>query len=490
MLITDMKRAIEQVSLEKGIDFNVLVTALEEALRSAVKKKFGNRIDIEIKYNEELGELEVFQFKDVVEKVIDPDFEISLAEGRKLDPECVVGDSLGTKMDTRTFGRIAAQSAKQVIMQKLKAAERNLVYDKFISRKGEIINGIVQRVHRQEIIVNLGQAEGVLPKKEQIPTENYRRGGRIRALILDVNQEGRGPQIVLSRSHPDFLIRLFAAEVPEINEGIISIVSAAREAGSRGKVAVRSNDMDIDPVGACVGIRGSRVQNVVNELRGEKIDIIPWHMDPAKFVCNALAPADISRVVIDESNHTMEVIVPDDSLSVAIGRQGQNVRLASKLTGWRLDVIGESDYNKKIESGLTSLMELPGMTEEKARQLCKTGFFSTEDLCQASPEEVAETLNIDEKSALGYIEAAGRAVQAARRKGAKKAKPENVPSSANTDATNIDEDNAKEAVSRENRSGSKIPGTGDFQKTGAKTEQLTTENNIVTDHQKNTGGQA
>ena len=345
MLITDMKRVIEQVSRDKGIEFNVLVKTLEEALRSAAKKKFGNKIDIEIQYNEETGELEVFQFKEVVDLVTDPDFQIELEEARELDPECAIVDDLGTNMDTTTFGRIAAQSAKQVIIQKLKMAERSAVFNSFIDREGENINGIIQRVSRNEIIVNLGQAEAVLPKREQIPGEVYRRGDRIRAYILKVHEESRGPQIVLSRTHPGFLINLFKTEVPEISEGIVNIISAARDAGSRGKIAVSTNDPDIDPVGACVGIKGNRVQSVVQELKGEKIDIIPWHVDPAKFVCNALAPADISRVIIDETNHSMEVVVPDDALSIAIGRQGQNVRLASKLTGWQLDVKSETRYD-------------------------------------------------------------------------------------------------------------------------------------------------
>ncbi|MFO7861725.1 MAG: transcription termination factor NusA [Desulfosalsimonas sp.] len=406
MLITDMKRVIEQVSRDKGIDFYVLVKTLEEALRSAVKKKFGNKIDIEIQYNEESGELEVFQFKNVVETITDPDFEISLEEGRKLDPECEMGDSLGTKMDTTTFGRIAAQSAKQVIIQKLKAAERSVVYQNFIGRKGEIVNGIVQRVSRNEIIVNLGQAEAVLPKREQIPNETYRRGDRIRAYILKVHDESRGPQIVLSRTHPDFLINLFKTEVPEISEGMVSVIGAAREAGSRGKIAVRSNDPDIDPVGACVGIKGSRVQSVVQELKGEKIDIIPWHIDPAKFVCNALAPAEISRVIIDEVNHVMEVVVPDDSLSIAIGKQGQNVRLASKLSGWHLDVISEKRYNERLQLGFASLMDLPGMTEPLANLLFEKGYFSTEDVSKALPEELAQEFNLSEPEARDLVEAA------------------------------------------------------------------------------------
>ncbi|MFP4452962.1 MAG: transcription termination factor NusA [Desulfobacterales bacterium] len=406
MLITDMKRVIEQVSRDKGIDFYVLVKILEEALRSAVRKKFGNKIDIEIQYNEESGELEVFQFKNVVEDVTDPDFEISIEEGRKLDPECEVGDSLGTKMDTTTFGRIAAQSAKQVIIQKLKAAERSVVYENFINRKGEIINGIVQRVSRNEIIVNLGQAEAVLPRREQIPNEAYRRGDRIRAYILKVHDESRGPQIVLSRTHPDFLINLFKTEVPEINEGMVSIVNAAREAGSRGKIAVKSNDPDIDPVGACVGIKGSRVQSVVQELKGEKIDIIPWHIDPAKFVCNALAPAEISRVIIDEVNHAMEVVVPDDSLSIAIGKQGQNVRLASRLTGWHLDVISETRYDEGLQSGFQSLMNLAGMEESLANLLFGKGYFSAEDLSKASAEDLAREIGMSEDEARQLIEEA------------------------------------------------------------------------------------
>lgn len=411
MLINDMKRVIEQVSRDKGIDFNVLVKTLEEALRSAVKKKFGNRIDIEIQYTEETGELEVFQFKDVVEKVEEPDFEIGLEEGRKLDPECELGDSLGSKMDTTTFGRIAAQSAKQVIIQKLKAAERNVVYQNFINRRGEIINGIVQRVSRNEIIVNLGQAEAVLPKREQIPNDTYRRGDRVRAYILKVHEESRGPQIVLSRTHPEFLVNLFKTEVPEISEGLVTIINAAREAGSRGKIAVVSNDSDIDPVGACVGVKGNRVQTVVQELKGEKIDIIPWHMDPAKYICNALAPAEISRVIIDEVNHAMEVVVPDDFLSIAIGKQGQNVRLASKLTGWHLDVKSETRYTENLQSGYDSIMALPDMNESLANRLFEKGYFSVEDLSKANAADLVADFQITDDDAAKFIDAASEALE-------------------------------------------------------------------------------
>ena len=288
MFISDIKRVVDQVSRDKGINREILIKALEEALVSAARKKFGSSVDIEVQYNESTGEIEVFQFKDVAEVVTEPDLQISMKEGRKLDPECEVGDSLGTKMDTSTFGRIAAQSAKQVIIQKMKDAERDAVYSNFIDRKGEIINGIVQRFDRNDIIVNLGHTEGILPTREQIPKESYRRGDRIRAYIVDVLYDTRGPQIVLSRTHPDFLIALFKTEVPEINEGIVTIFGAIREPGIRAKFAVTSNDSDIDPVGACVGMKGSRVQNVVQELRGEKIDIIPYHIDPARFVCNEL----------------------------------------------------------------------------------------------------------------------------------------------------------------------------------------------------------
>jgi len=412
MHISDIKRVVEQVSRDKGIDRDVLIQALEEALRSAARKKFGNQIDIEIQYNEELGEIEVFQFKNVAEVVTDPQLEISLEEGRKLDPECEIGDSLGTKMDTTTFGRIAAQSAKQVIIQRMKDAERDAVYNSFIDRKGEVINGIVQRMDRGEIIVNLGTTEGVLPVREQVPRESYRRGDRIRALILDVLHESRGPQVVLSRTHPTFLVNLFKTEVPEIAEGLVEVKGAAREPGVRAKFAVASTDPDIDPVGACVGMKGSRVQNVVQELRGEKIDIISWHVDPAKYVCNALAPAEISRVIIDEENRSMEVIVPDEYLSIAIGKRGQNVRLASRLTGWHLDVQSESRYSQAMQVGYDSLLALPGLGISLADALYEGGFYSAEEVARCEVEDLLSVRGIDEDSARSLIEAAQEFVAA------------------------------------------------------------------------------
>ncbi len=413
MQISDIKRVVEQVSRDKGIERKVLIKALEEALRSAARKKFGSKMEIEVQYNEETGEIEVFQFKEVAEVVNEPALEISLEEGRKLDPDCEIGDSLGTKMDTTTFGRIAAQSAKQVIIQKMKDAEKDAVYSSFIDRKGEIINGIVQRIDRGDIIVNLGHTEGILHVREQVPKESYRRGDRIRAYIFDVLHESRGPQIILSRTHPNFLIQLFRTEVPEITEGIVNIMGAAREPGIRAKFAVASNNSDIDPVGACVGMKGSRVQNVVQELRGEKIDIIPWHVDPAKFVCNALAPAEISRVIIDEANQSMEVIVPDEFLSIAIGKKGQNVRLASKLTGWHLDVKSETKYSKAMQSGYDSLVALPGIGISMADALYESGFYSAEEVSNASAEDLIQVRGIGEEKARKLIAAAQAAVQAA-----------------------------------------------------------------------------
>jgi len=414
MFISDIKRVVDQVSRDRGIDREVLIKALEEALRSAARKRFGSKADIEVQYNEEIGEIEVFQFKEVVETVTDPDLQISLVQGRQLDPDCELGDSLGTKMDTASFGRIAAQSAKQVIIQKMKDAERDAVYAAFIDRKGELINGIVQRIDRGDLIVNLGTTEGIVPSREQIPRESYRRGDRIRAYIMDVLYETRGPQIVMSRTHPNFLVQLFKTEVPEIAEGIVTIMAVAREAGVRTKIAVSSNDSDIDPVGACVGMKGSRVQSVVQELRGEKIDIIPWHVDPAKFVCNALAPAEISRVIIDEENRSMEVIVPDEHLSIAIGKRGQNVRLASKLTKWHLDVISESKYSQAMRDGYDSLVAVPGVSISLADTLYEMGFFSAEELSHASVEDLAQIRELDPEKAAELIHNAAVAEAAAK----------------------------------------------------------------------------
>ncbi|UCG14425.1 MAG: transcription termination/antitermination protein NusA [Deltaproteobacteria bacterium] len=405
-MIPDLKRLIDQVSRDKGIDRQVLIVTLEEAIRSAAKKKFGQDLDLEVAYNDDYGEIEAFQFKDVVDEVENPEMEISLEEGRKLDPGCEMGDSLGIKVDTIALGRIAAQSAKQVIIQKMKDAERDIIYEDYKDRRGEIVNGIVQRLDKGGTTVNLGRADAIVPYREQVPRETYRQGDRIRAFVLEVNRESRGPQIVLSRTHPDFLIKLFTLEVPEIAEGIVTIMGAAREPGSRSKIAVLSKDADIDPVGACVGMKGSRVQSVVQELRGEKIDIIEYNPDPAKFVCNALAPAVISKVVIDQANRLMEVIVPDDQLSLAIGKRGQNVRLASRLSDWRIDVKSESKYQTSLKEGYESLLTLPGVGAATAEHLYEAGFSSAEELAGAQIEELVVIPGISQQKATRFIEAA------------------------------------------------------------------------------------
>jgi N utilization substance protein A len=405
-MISDLTRMIDQVCREKGVERAVLIEALEEAVRAAARKKYGPDYDLEVSHNDELGEIEVFEFKEVVEEVTSQHVQISLEDAHKIDPESEIGDSLGVKMDTDTFGRIAAQSAKQVIMQRLKEAERHIVYDDFKDRRGEIINGIVQRFDRGSIVVNLGRTEAELPPKEQVPKESYRQGDRIRAYILDVRQFSRGPQIILSRTHPNFVSTLFENEVPEITEGIVQIIQVAREPGSRAKIAVTSKDSDVDPVGACVGMKGRRVQAVVQELRGEKIDIITWDNDPAKFICNALAPAEIVRVIVDEGNHSMEIVVPDDQLSLAIGKKGQNVRLASRLTGWKLDVTSETNYNQTLKDGYKSLLDLPGVGEKRASDLYEEGFRSAEDVAEALVEDLIAVRGMNEKRALGLIESA------------------------------------------------------------------------------------
>ncbi|MBU1195683.1 MAG: transcription termination factor NusA [Proteobacteria bacterium] len=411
MFITDIKRVIDQVSREKGIEPEVLINTLKEAIISAARKNIGPRADIEVHYDERTGEVEVFHFKEVVAEVEYPDSELTIEEGYEYDPECEIGDSLGIRIDTEEFGRIAAQSAKQVIIQKMREAERNAVYENFIHKKGKIINGIVQRFDRGSLIVNLGQAEGVLRPRDQMPRENYKRGDRIRAYILDVLEESKGAQIILSRTHPEFLIELFKTEVPEVAEGIVTLRGAARVPGVRAKVAVSSMDSDVDPVGACVGMKGNRVQSIVQELRGEKIDIVQWNPDVARFVCNALSPAEISRVIIDEDNQSMEVIVSNEYLSIAIGKGGQNVSLACEITGWHLEVTSEEDYSRELKEGYDSLMQISGVGLSMAESLFKGGYASVLDISEAEVEDIMAITDLDETGAQKMIEEAKKILQ-------------------------------------------------------------------------------
>jgi N utilization substance protein A len=396
MFITDIKRVIDQVSREKGIEPEVLINTLKEAIISAARKKIGPRADIEVHYDAKSGDVEVFHFKEVVEEVEYADSELTLEEGYKYDPECEIGDSLGIRIDTEEFGRIAAQSAKQVIIQKMREAERNAVYENFIHKKGKILNGIVQRFDRGSIIVNLGQAEAVLRPRDQMPKENYKRGDRIRAYVLDVLEESKGAQVILSRTHPEFIVELFKTEVPEVSEGIVTIRGAARVPGVRAKISVSSMDSDVDPVGACVGMKGNRVQSIVQELRGEKIDIVQWSPDIARYVCNALSPAEISRVIIDEDNRSMEVIVNDDYLSIAIGKGGQNVSLACEITGWHLEVTSEEEYSREVKQGYESLMKLTGVGLSMAETLFKAGYASLVDISETGVEDLVSITSLDE----------------------------------------------------------------------------------------------
>jgi N utilization substance protein A len=435
---SNLNRVIEQVAKDKGIDKVILIDALENAVLTAAKKKLGPRLNLEVHFNDEEGEIEIFQFKEVVESVQNPDTDISLEEAcATIDPEAEVGDSLGFKMDMTDLGRIAAQAAKQIIIQRVKDAERENIYEEYKDRKGELVHGIVHRYEGGNVVVNLGRAEAVLPPQEQVPRETYKPGDRIRAYILDVGRNPREPQIILSRTHPNLVVKLFEVEVPEVYEGIVKVISVAREPGSRSKIAVISTDSDVDPVGACVGMKGSRVQSVVQELRGERIDIIPYTQDPARFICNALAPAEVDQVIVDENNHSMEVIVPNDQLSLAIGKKGQNVRLAAKLAGWKIDVRSEEKLQRIMEQTLSAMCDLPGVGEITAKLLYNYGYHSIEALADAEREELIQIPGIGDKKAEAIINCAREALSKAapqHDKSKKAGLPDEIPEQTVADA--------------------------------------------------------
>jgi len=408
-----LKREIDQISRDKGINAQEIIGALEEAMKQAARREHGQDIEIDAKYNEELGEVELFEFREVVESVKDKSTEIDLVTAREFDSEVEVGDEIGVKMNTAGFGRILAQTAKQVIIQRIREAERENIYEEYKDRKGEIVNGIVRRFEKGAIIIDLGRTEAVLPLKEQVPRENYRPNDRVRAYVLDVNKAAKGSQIVLSRTSIEMLKRLFEQEVPEMYEGIVRIESAAREPGGRSKIAVVSRDSDVDPVGACVGMKGSRVQAVVQELRGERIDIVPWSPDPARYVCTALSPAQVSKVIIDDAETSMDVIVPDDQLSLAIGRKGQNVRLAVQLTGWRIDIKSESKMRELAQWLSEAVSVVEGCGDPEADLLLQQGITSLEDLSLCDMELLTSLPGIDEAGATAIRE---RAAELAVRK--------------------------------------------------------------------------
>jgi transcription termination/antitermination protein NusA len=389
-LLTDLAKVIDQVGKDKGIDKEIIIDAVKQAMLVAARKKYGTYREIEAQYNEETGEVELYEFKEVVtkEKFVDEEVEIVLEEALILDPAAQLDDSIGIRLDSSDLGRIAAQTAKQIILQKVRDAERDIIFSEFEQRKGEVASGIARRVEKGAIIVDLGRTEAHIPPREQIPGEVFKPGDRIQGYLSEVRQTTRGPQIIMSRADERYLVKLFEMEVPEIYDGVVEIMSAAREPGQRAKIAVTSKDPSVEPVGACVGMKGSRVQNIVQELRGEKIDIVLWNEDVTRFVCNALGPAEISKVFLDEENKEMEIVVPDSELSKAIGKRGQNVRLAAKLTGWKLDIISSSSAQARTAESIFNLMLIPGMTETMAQNILQSGFGSFQSLSTTTPEEV------------------------------------------------------------------------------------------------------
>lgn len=389
-MFSDLAKVIDQVGKDKGIDKEVIIDAVKQAMLVAARKKYGTYREIEAQYNEDSGEVELYEFKEVVEreKFIDEEVEIPLDEALKLDPGAQIDDSIGIKLASDDLGRIAAQTAKQIILQKVRDAEREIIFSEFEQRKGEIASGIARRVEKGAIVVDLGRTEAHIPPREQIPGEMYKPGDRIQGYLSEVRQTTRGPQIIMSRADERYLVKLFEMEVPEIYDGIVEIMSAAREPGQRAKIAVRSKDNSVDPVGACVGMKGSRVQNIVQELKGEKIDIVMWDEDITRFACNALAPAEISKVFLDEENKEMEIVVPDTQLSLAIGKKGQNVRLAAKLTTWKLDIISLTSASARTAESIFNLMLIPGMNETMAQNIFQSGFGSFQSLSTAKVEDV------------------------------------------------------------------------------------------------------
>jgi len=422
----ELLQIADAVAREKSIDKSVVIHAMEEAMQRAAKSRYGTENEIRVEIDPKTGETHISRYLHVVEQVENDKTEISIADARRRNPAAQVGDIIAETLPPIEFSRIATQAAKQVIVQKVRDAERERQYDEYKDRIGEIVHGTVKRVEFGSVVVDFGRAEGVVRRDEMIPRESFRNGDRIRAYIYDVRRETRGPQIFLSRTHPQFMARLFAQEVPEIYDGIIEIRAVARDPGSRAKIAVISKDSSIDPVGACVGMRGVRVQAVVQELQGERIDIIPWNADPATFIVNALAPAEVSKVVLDEETRRVEVVVPDDQLSLAIGRRGQNVRLASQLTGWQIDILTEQEESERRQKEFAErtqlFMETLDVDETIAQLLASEGFASVEDVAYVQVQDLAEIEGFDEETAeelqqraVAHIEEKNAAFDAKRR---------------------------------------------------------------------------
>lgn len=399
----ELLQIADAVAREKSIDKAVVIHAMEEAMQRAAKSRYGAENEIRVEIDPRTGETHISRYLHVVDKVENDKIEISVNDAHRRNPAAQVGDIIAETLPPIEFSRIATQAAKQVIVQKVRDAERERQYEEYKDRIGEIVHGTVKRVEFGSVVVDFGRAEGVVRRDEMIPRESFRNGDRIRAYIYDVRREARGPQIFLSRTHPQFMARLFAQEVPEIYDSIIEIRAVARDPGSRAKIAVISKDSSIDPVGACVGMRGVRVQAVVQELQGERIDIIPWNADPATFIVNALAPAEVTKVVLDEETRRVEVVVPDDQLSLAIGRRGQNVRLASQLTGWQIDILTEQEESERRQKEFAErtqlFMQTLDVDETIAQLLASEGFGSVEDVAYVPLQELAGIEGFDEDTA-------------------------------------------------------------------------------------------
>ena len=407
----ELMQIADAVAREKSIDKSIVLSAMADAIEKAAKSRYGLETNIRADINDKTGEIKLQRLLEVVENVEDYDTQIDLPGARKKNEAAQIGDHIGELLPPMDFGRIAAQSAKQVIVQKVRDAERDQQFEEFKDRVGEIINGTVKRVEYGNVIVDLGKGEAIIRRDELIPREMYRYGDRVRAYIYDVRREQRGPQIFLSRTHPQFMAKLFQMEVPEIYDGVIEIRSVARDPGSRAKIAVISNDSGIDPVGACVGMRGSRVQAVVGELQGEKIDIIPWNEEPAAFIVNALQPAEVAKVVLDEEKERIEVVVPDEQLSLAIGRRGQNVRLASQLTGWDIDILTEEEESGRRQAEFSAntqkFVEALNVDEMVAQLLASEGFSDLEEVAYVESDEIAMIEGFDDETA-GELQARAR----------------------------------------------------------------------------------
>src|SRR5262247_1228929 len=399
----ELLQIADAVAREKAIDRGIVIAAMEDAIQKAARSRYGSETEVRAEINPKTGEMRLSRLLLVVEQIENDATQISLEDAKKRNPAAQVGDYIAEALPPLEYGRIAAQSAKQVIVQKVREAERDRQYQEYKDRIGDIVNGIVKRVEYGNVVVDLGRGEAIVRRDELLPREVFRNGDRIRAYIYDVRREPRGPQIFLSRTHPQFMSKLFAQEVPEIYDGIVEVKAVARDPGSRAKIAVISRDSSVDPVGACVGMRGSRVQAVVNELQGEKIDIIPWTADPANFVVNALAPAEVAKVVLDEDRQRMEVVVPDQQLSLAIGRRGQNVRLASQLTGWDIDIVTEQEESEhrqaEFEKRTKLFIEALNVDEVVGQLLASEGFTSIEELALVDEKDVAGIEGFDEDTA-------------------------------------------------------------------------------------------